>query len=180
MSIKILDERVVDQSYNPKSENPQSGAAVAEALTTVGEKPWTPLYDLTLTEAVSELRQPFEKEYAEIYLEAIIKFETDFGDTAKTLRYSLSCRNGVSTHTDNLSSISNGTTSYMRAHGHKTPTGYLVYDVVCDKWTYTSPSMRSTAGGNNLATSLFNQFRIISETTGIRFGVGSNFKVWGR
>lgn len=32
MSIKILDERVVDQNYNPESENPQSGVAVAEAI----------------------------------------------------------------------------------------------------------------------------------------------------
>ena len=32
MSIKILDERVVDKNYNPNSENPQSGIAINEAI----------------------------------------------------------------------------------------------------------------------------------------------------
>lgn len=38
MSIKILDERVVDQNYNPESENPQSGKAVAEAVSTIPDE----------------------------------------------------------------------------------------------------------------------------------------------
>ena len=175
-------DAITDQTYNPKSENAQSGVAVAEAVSgKEDKKPWTLLYDLTLTEAVSEFVQSFEKRYAEIYIEGIIKFETDF-DTEKTLRYVLGCRSGVSTHSDTWASISNGTTGYMRAHGHKTPTGYLVYDVVCDRWAYTSSNMRGTSGGNTLsaAKSLFDRFRILSETAGIRFGVGSNFKVWGR
>ena len=172
----------VDQTFDPTSPNAQSGVAVEEAVANKEDKkPWTLLCDITLTEAVSELVQSFEKEYAEIYIEGIIKFETDF-DTEKTLRYSLSCRSGVSTHADTWSGISNGTTGYMRAHGHKTPTGYLVYDVVCDRWSYTSSNMRSTPSGNTIsaAKSLFDRFRILSETTGIRFGVGSNFKVRGR
>lgn len=49
VSLKVSD-KIVDQTYNPESENAQSGMAVAEALATVGGNDFVLIGDATLTE----------------------------------------------------------------------------------------------------------------------------------
>ena len=70
----------VDQTYNPESENAQSGKAVAEAMNTVGEK-WVELVNVTLTENLAtEFRQVFDKAYRKIRFKIIF-----FGSNQTTL-----------------------------------------------------------------------------------------------
>lgn len=56
MAYKILDSRDIDQTYNPESENAQSGKAVAGA---VGK--WEELVDFTTTEEVNAVTLSQEK-----------------------------------------------------------------------------------------------------------------------
>lgn len=55
----------IDQTYNPESENAQSGKAVAEALKTVGQ--WQLIEEITLTEDVASIEKIFaENKYKEV------------------------------------------------------------------------------------------------------------------
>ena len=63
---EIANMSITDQTYNPESEKPQSGIAVAEAVNTVKEK-WIPLVNDTLTENLAtEFRVVFDKPYKKI------------------------------------------------------------------------------------------------------------------
>ena len=50
--IKVQGGIEIDQTYNPKSENPQSGIAVAEAIEGLGNS-WKKIVDITTTEEVN-------------------------------------------------------------------------------------------------------------------------------
>ena len=63
----------VDQTYSPESPNAQSGKAVAEAISTVAQKEWELIEDITLTEAVTEIRIPKDKlRFKEIHIESLV------------------------------------------------------------------------------------------------------------
>lgn len=71
---KITDP---DQTFNPESENAQSGKAVAEAVANAGggsaEKEWQVIEDITLTEAVKVAGVSADKlMYKEVHIEVLV------------------------------------------------------------------------------------------------------------
>ena len=71
-------DAITDQSYNPTSENAQSGKAVAEAVANVGEnKQLQHIKTITLEEAVTSFAVAFEKPLKEFYVKFLGSLDSD-------------------------------------------------------------------------------------------------------
>ena len=158
-----------------------------EALADVGggEKPWTLLNDITLTEAVSRIDEGmYDTNYDEIWVEGLVNFETDYGTTTKTCLFFLSFTARATSHTEYWGSVTNGRQEYFRAYLHRSPSGCAIADTVHSPNYYVSQNPKQTAGANDLIVRKFDQCLISvgeeSGKTGVRFGAGTKFKVWGR
>ena len=175
-----IDNLAPDQHFDPTSPNAQSGVAVAEAVNgKVDKKEWVLLNDITLTEAVNKIDEGmYDNPYDEIWIDATIKFETDFGTTAKTGTFGISFVSAASTCTEHWNSITDGRTEYLRAYGYHTPTGYSVWDTVHSNYWYLVTNSKYAAGGT--VKRKFDQCLFKIDTEGIRFGAGTTIKVWGR
>ncbi len=146
-------------------------------------RPWNLLEDITLTEEVSMIDEGrYDQEYDEIWVEGTMVFATDY-TAAKTGLWALYFNTVGTTHTEYWGSITDGRTQYFRVHGYRSPSGALVYDTMRSNNYYLAEACRQTAGVKTIY-SKFNRFCMtIGEengSTGIRFGAGTSFKVWGR
>ena len=182
----LLDYADVKSNYDPSSFEPISGKGVAAALAnySTGEKEWTLLNDITLTEAANIIDDgSYDKVYEELWIEGVVKFETD-ATSAKTGMFFLAMRGSMSAHCEYWGSISNGSTWYLRAHGYKSPSGKLVWDTLRHTNYYVAATPYQTAGTSTENVDGFNQCRISigadGNNAGFRFGAGPKFKVWGR
>jgi hypothetical protein len=117
-----IDNLAPDQTYNPESENAQSGKAVAEALTGIsgGAEPLKLIKTITLEEDVTEINVTFDKGLKEIALFMTVKFDTEINSKS-------------------LSACSNGGNWYMFAQGiNLKTTGQYFYahakEIVERKW----------------------------------------------
>jgi hypothetical protein len=155
---------------------------VDNAVASVGEKPWTLLNDITLTETVSVIDEGDfgGTKYEELWIEGKIVWETDYGSTSKTVLTSINCTFQATSHTEYWDSITNGGTHYIRVHAYRTPSGYAVYDTVHSSTYYLSANAKQTTGSHINTLRKFDCFIISTHDTAIRFGVGTNLKVWGR
>ena len=176
----------VNNGYDPLDSEPISGQGVAAALAnySTGEKEWTLLNDITLTEAANIIDDgSYDKVYEELWIEGVVKFETD-ATSAKTGMFFLAMRGYMSAHCEYWGSISNGSTWYLRAHGYKSPSGKLVWDTLRHTNYYVAATPYQTAGTSTENVDGFNQCRISigadGNNAGFRFGAGTKFKVWGR
>ena len=158
---------------------------VDKAVASVGEKPWTLLNDITLTEAVSRIDEGmYDTNYDEIWVEGLVNFETDYGTTTKTCLFFLSFTVRATSHTEYWGSVTNGRQEYFRAYLHRSPSGCAIADTVHSPNYYVSQNPKQTAGAKDLIVRKFDQCLISvgeeSGKTGVRFGAGTKFKVWGR
>jgi hypothetical protein len=174
----------VDQTYDPESENPQSGKAVAEAVAGVGGE-WQLLNDITLTEAVSRIDSgSYDEYYKELWIEGVFIFETDY-TSGKTGLFAINARSNGTTHTEYWSSITNGGTERLKAHCYRTPSGSLETTTFHSPSYYLANTPNTTAFVNRFDwSSGFDQCNLSimeeSGNLGVRFGVGTTLKIWGR
>ena len=172
----------VDQQYNPNSENPQSGKAVAEALAGVsggGEKEWELLDEVTLTETAGMYDlNVSDRQFAEMYFEGLVKAEDK---SKETQTFGIRVMEGAC--------IWQGTASFgavdaMYVYGHMSlsPSGTYVCDATVSRYGYR---FGGTAGrvvgrfGEKSFTEKTHFNRLYLTLSG-QFAAGTTLKVWGR
>lgn len=169
----------VDQTYDPESENAQSGIAVAEA---VAEKPWELIEDITLTEAVTQISIPWDKlQVKELYIEGtIIPVETS--KTSQTIRFGLS-----GTHYWQGSANPNTTGKiYVTMQVYKSPSGFTIFDGVITVYPYTSGGTHFIGRSENFKGDYVcpegarNLWIKSTATADTGFDIGTNLRFWGR
>ena len=189
MSIKILDERVVDQNYNPESENPQSGKAVAQAVANAGggEKPWQVIEDITLIEAIKIASVSASKlRYKEVHIEVLVVPN----DTTITSQQISVHTGGVALWTGSANPKASGKL-YGIFDVFVSPDRKVICDGTLSAYYYTLSGSSGTLAGLRFLDDN-NTFEYVSEYFGgtgelqIRtnaengLGVGTRIKVWGR
>lgn len=175
----------IDQTFLPTSLNAQSGKAVAEAVSgKEDKKKWELLKEITLEESVSAINGgSLDKKYKELWIEAVINFETDY-TTAKIALFYIDARLAGVHYTEYWNNISNGRTERLKAHCCVAPSGSLETTTFHSTSYYLASTPKTTAFANKFNwSSGFDSIRLSlreeSGSTGIRFGVGTTVKVWG-
>lgn len=150
-----------------------------------GDKPWQLLNDITLTEAVSKIDAgSYDEYYKELWIEGVFTFETDF-TSGKTGLFAIGARSNGTHHTEYWSSITNGGTERFKAHCYMTPSGSLETTTFHSSSYYLANTPKTTAFVNKQGWySGFDQCNLHlkeeSGNFGLRFGVGTTLKIWGR
>ncbi len=180
-----LNKSAVDKTYSPESLNPQSGKAVAEAISTVAQKEWELIEDITLTEAVTEIRIPKGNlRFKEIHIESLV-IPSDTTITSQSIRLTFE---GSQLWTSQASPKSTGKL-YFVADLYISPDNKIFCDGNLTSYYYTT----SNAGSNFKAVSTYfmndaRNYNYISSvgqdlkfnTSENGFAAGTKFKVWGR
>lgn len=183
-----IDSIKTDQTFNPTSENAQSGKAVAEAVANVSggsaEKEWELIEDITLTEAVIQINIPKTKLQGikELHISAYIipadtsvtKQNIDFGVSGKSYwRAQVNCSQGRIYVVMDVSIsprktiIFDGTAS--------------IYDYTLSGTGYKGLGYFRTADMNDEGFTDLSSGDIWMRTTAANLmATGTRFKVWGR
>ncbi len=173
----------IDHSYNPESENAQSGKAVAEALATVGEKEWQMLEDISLTEAVYSIAFDAGKmnSMKEVHIEGYI-VPTDTTITSQQVMFN----DGAPVWQTNVNCKATGK-FYIIMDIYKSPRSATVYDgtVSCYDYTVGGSSFKITKMSADLQEInnglLLNSNQLVFRTTSANpMAAGTRIKVWGR
>lgn len=168
---------VVEQTYNPDSENAQSGKAVAEA---VSEKPWTLIEDVNLTEAGTQISIPWDRlQVKELYIEGTI-IPSDTSISTQTIQMGMS---GTAYIQGSQNPKATGK-YYVTMRVYKSPSKFTVFDGVISNYPYTSGGANFVGRSENFkgdyicsegAKNLW-----VKSQTANGLGVGTKLKFWGR
>lgn len=173
----------VDQTFNPQSENAQSGKAVAEALANVGGGDWELIEDITLTEDVLQINIQLPTLPKEIYVEMVIHKPTDYnggrlGIFFQYVNEKSGGYRGVLADSNNFDAefgiISFQGTMRITPSGRITTTG----QACSGEFGYTKSNINSCMEKNSSLTGTLSAFKL--QTSPEKMGVGSTIKVWGR
>lgn len=173
----------IDESFNPESENAQSGKAVAEALANAGGGDWELLEDITLTEDVASMNISLPALPKEIYVEAVIHKPTDYsgGGLGIFFQYADSKSGGYRgvLADSNRFDTEFGIVSFQGTMGIA-PSGRIITtgQACSGEFGYTKSNINSCMEKNTSQTGTLSAFRL--QTSPEKMGIGSTIKVWGR
>lgn len=171
----------IDQTYDPESENAQSGIAVAEAV----NKPWQLIENRTLEEPITQLQIDKEQypEFKEIHIEARIS-PTDKTLTTQIFYISLS---GYNLWHGKGNPKSTGEI-YLMADIYLTPDNGIVCSGNLSDYFWTTGVSNYTSFGYYYLDETRNYYTIYEASPYIRLktetadgmGVGTKIRIWGR
>ena len=173
--IANMAKPVADQTYNPESENAQSGIAVAEALETT-KKQWTLLHDKTLEEPVGTVL--LTTNCKEVYLEGtIILSDENIGKTASIYMQTPQARLTLKM-VPSSDITANKKTVYVRGEISVAPNGRLKGFLNADAniYGYMTTPTESTLS-QCFADENGNIDKVLVQCSTME--VGTNIKIWG-
>ncbi len=180
--IADMAKPVIAQTYSPESENAQSGKAVAEALANAGgEKTWTLLHDITLTEAVDGIT--LDTNCKEVYVEGIFNMSED--NAGQPVSVFFQPKSGKRLTNGGVTISASALKLYMRGEISLAPNGRLkgLLNVDANSLGYTKYSVESTLS-QNFANAEGNisgiNIQLSNSPVQALMEIGSTIKVWGR